>query len=345
MSQTCNQCKKIKDINDFNKKTTGFTKSCTSCLEIDKKCRDKNKCIHNKRKNRCRECGGSSICIHDKLKSECRDCDGSAFCVHNKFKSQCRECDGSAFCIHDKFKSQCRECDGSAFCIHDKKKSRCRECDGSSICIHNKHKSSCRECDGSSFCIHNKRKSRCIDCHPEKSCRTCFGIFVAHNSKYAPHCFYCYCMLNPGVEIPRQYKIKEHHVCDVLKTAFPETDLVFDKKVDNGCSRKRPDVRIECFTHTVVIECDENKHQGYSCENKRTMEIFEDLGNRPIIFIRFNPDKCSNRISCFSITKKGYLSLNKKEFKHRMGELVGVIKQNIKNIPEKDVSILKMFYE
>ena len=28
-----------------------------------------------------------------------------------------------------------------------------------------------------------------------------------------------------------------------------------------------------------------------SCENKRIMEISQDLGHRPIVFIRFNPDE------------------------------------------------------
>ena len=32
------------------------------------------------------------------------------------------------------------------------------------------------------------------------------------------------------------------------------------------------------------------KHSGYICENKRTMEIFQDIGCRLCVFIRFNPD-------------------------------------------------------
>ena len=69
--------------------------------------------------------------------------------------------------------------------------------------------------------------------------------------------------------------------------------MVFDKKIDDGCSLRRPDVRIECMTHTIIIECDKNKYQGYSCENKRTMKIFQDLGS--IVFLRFNQDLYHNR--------------------------------------------------
>ena len=43
----------------------------------------------------------------------------------------------------------------------------------------------------------------------------------------------------------------------------------------------------------MIIECDENAHKYADeiCENKRTMQIFEDLAKRPIVIIRFNPDK------------------------------------------------------
>ena len=36
------------------------------------------KCEHNKRKDRCRECGGSSFCEHDRDKSSCKECGGSS---------------------------------------------------------------------------------------------------------------------------------------------------------------------------------------------------------------------------------------------------------------------------
>ena len=81
-------------------------KTCEKCqTRVNNK-----KCIHDKRKQQCKDCGGSSICIHDKRKSTCRECDGSAICIHDKFKSHCRICGGGSFCIHDKRRSDCREC-------------------------------------------------------------------------------------------------------------------------------------------------------------------------------------------------------------------------------------------
>ena len=50
--------------------------------EYMKQYRLKNKCLHNKQKYKCKECGGSSICIHNKLKSRCKDCSLQLYLVN-----------------------------------------------------------------------------------------------------------------------------------------------------------------------------------------------------------------------------------------------------------------------
>ena len=50
------------------------------------------KCLHNRIKYICKECGGSSICPHNREKSRCKECGGSQICSHNRRKSQCKEC-------------------------------------------------------------------------------------------------------------------------------------------------------------------------------------------------------------------------------------------------------------
>ena len=152
------------------------------------------------------------------------------------------------------------------------------------------------------------------------------------------------CVLNPDVEIPRRYKLKEHHMVDTLKDKFPDVKMVFDKKVDNACSLRRPDVRIECLTHTVIVECDENQHKNTSCEDKRTMELFKDLGNRPLVMIRFNSDKYGDVDSCFKFTRAGSLSLNKKEWRKRINVLCKYIEDNLHTVPEKEVNVEYLFY-
>ena len=122
-------------------------KTCTSCRESKKKSREKNRCPHDKRKERCKACKGSEICEHDKRKDTCHDCKGSQICEHDKIKNTCRDCKGSQICEHDKRKNTCHDCKGSQICEHDKIKNTCRDCKGSSFCEHDKIKYKCKVCD------------------------------------------------------------------------------------------------------------------------------------------------------------------------------------------------------
>ena len=49
------------------------------------------KCEHGRRKDKCKECGGSGICAHGRRKDECKHCGGSAICPHGKNKYRCKE--------------------------------------------------------------------------------------------------------------------------------------------------------------------------------------------------------------------------------------------------------------
>jgi len=51
-------------------------------------------------------------------------------------------------------------------------------------------------------------------------------------------------------------KLKEHRLVDSFREYYEDIELVHDKRIDDGCSLRRPDLRIECFTHTIIIECD-----------------------------------------------------------------------------------------
>ena len=41
----------------------------------------------------------------------------------------------------------------------------------------------------------------------------------------------------------------------------------------------------------LIVEVDERQYADYntSCERRRMMELFEDAGSRPVVFLRFNP--------------------------------------------------------
>ena len=331
-----------------------------------KECGGSQICEHNRKKSSCKECGGSQICEHNRIKYVCRDCNGVSICIHNRYKPMCKECKGSQICEHNRVKQICKDCDGASICEHNKKRNECKDCDGASICEHGvirrvcvrcdgvglcEHKRQryhCKDCGGNGICEHKKSKFTCLICNPEKACKYCNSAYVHIQSRYHPFCFMCYCVLHPDEKIPRRFHIKETYLREEIQKKFSDLNIIFNRKIDNGCSNRRPDIFIECFTHTIIIECDENQHSGYSCENKRIMEIFQDLGNRPLVLIRFNPDAYieeSKKIpSPFKYTKSGLLSLNKPEWKWRIKELNRAIFNNLSIIPTKEITIIHLFY-
>lgn len=314
------------------------------CIE----CHGASICEHNRRRSRCIDCKGGSICEHNKLKSRCIDCDGSELCEHKIRKERCIECQGSSICIHKIRKSRCVECNGNEICIHKNNKSCCVECHGKNICEHNKLHYQCVDCDGKNICEHKTRKSACITCTPSIACQHCKFVSII-GSKWKPYCFRCYCILHPDAIIPRKYKLKEHHVTDALKEHFKEEiTMVFDKRVEGGCSKRRPDIMIDFGSHCLMIEIDENKHTNYSCEEKRMVELYEDIGFRKIIFLRFNPDgytlENKKYPSPFKYTSSGILQLHEAEMNRRMTELIKEIEIHKVNEPLQQLSVYYLFY-
>ncbi len=353
MSETkvCIECNKNKEISLYRKGRN----QCKEC------CKLKSKCIHNRIKSSCKDCGGASICEHNKLRSHCKECGGKQICEHNKLRCRCKECKGSSICEHNKIRSRCKICEGGQICKHNKIRYNCKQCTVTSFCIHNRYKSQCKECGGTAFCIHNKRKSNCIDCNPSCSCIECKNVYSDKRSLCHPYCQACFCNKYPDHENSTLYKIKERYLRDELRERFPnlQINMVFDKVVEGGCSNRKPDIFIELLTYSIIIECDENQHKNYECENKRTMQLFEDLGNRPLILIRFNPDGYTKKnkekekgcfkplISIDDVNRRKFYDINNIEWKRRVDVLEKVIHENISidTFPAKEVTEIKLFYD
>ncbi|GAQ93391.1 hypothetical protein KFL_014920010 [Klebsormidium nitens] len=131
--------------------------------------------------------------------------------------------------------------------------------------------------------------------------------------RYKRHCLRCYVHLFPGEKVSRYYKVKEQHFVDYIKAAgvFPgDAGITFDRRLQGGCSGRKLDIFVDLYTHTVHCENDEDQHHNYTCENKRTMELFQDAGNRPQVQLRFNPDGFKSAQgrkypSCFKYNKLG----------------------------------------
>jgi len=315
-----------------------------------------NDCIHNKRKSRCIECMGSEICIHKKLKSRCIECGGSELCFHNKLRPFCKECGGSHFCEHGKRKSRCKICKGSQICIHNINKICCKECNSDSFCEHNLKKSRCIKCHGKDICAHNKLKYFCLDCdYKTKLCVNCKLVYKL--KKYNNHCLRCYIYLFPDKPVCRNYKTKETSVAEFVTNNYSNFTWRLDKKIEDGCSKRRPDLICDLGYQVLIIEIDENMHEGYdcSCENKRIMQLSQDVGHRPIVLIRFNPDSYINQngekiASCWGTTPKTGIIKLKNNKQNEWNERLDSLKQQIdywsnpKNKTEKTIETINLFY-
>ena len=178
---------------------------------------------------------------------------------------------------------------------------------------------------------------------------------VPNNKKHEGYCLFCYVNLFPDKPITRNYKTKEKDVVDRILKLFPDFTWVSDKKIQDGCSKRRPDLLLDMGTHIIIVEIDENGHTDYEClcENKRLMEISQDLNFRPIVFIRFNPDDYIdiNGIkikSCWKINKvTGLLNIDTKkqnEWDMRINVLIDQIEHWINNASEKMIEIIELFY-
>jgi hypothetical protein len=184
-------------------------------------------------------------------------------------------------------------------------------------------------------------------------CRQCKDTMA--NDKYDGYCCRCFCFLFPDEPRSFLYLAKELMWREYLIEWFKNTNFNIDfelpiyNKTLGGCSLRRPDCVVDCYTHVLVLENNENRHPGYTCDSKRCCELFLDFGNRPIIFVNFNPDAYKeNEIkykSCFSYTnKRKSLILNKKEMGRRMDCMFDTILYHMENIPEREMTQEYLFY-
>jgi len=310
-------------------------------------------CEHGRLRAQCKECGGVRICEHGKQKSRCKECGGSGICEHGREKYSCKDCGGSSICKHGIVKYRCKECDGSSICIHKRLKFLCKDCGGSGICEHGKNKTICKECGGARICIHGKQKPHCKDCGGSKLCKSPHCSTKAIK-KYDGYCMPCCIHLFPETPVARNYKTKETATVHAVQEAFPNFSWVSDKRVADGCSLRRPDLMVDMGTHLVIVEVDENQHTAYdsSCETKRLMQISQDVGHRPIVFIRFNPDSYTVKgvkvPSCWHANKLGIMVVVKKraqEWEHRLARLKESIGHWVVQGTEKTVEIVELFYD
>ena len=69
-------------------------------------------CPHGRRRNRCKDCGGSSFCEHGRQRTLCKECGGGSICEHGRQRFQCKDCRGGGICEHGRLRSKCKDCGG-----------------------------------------------------------------------------------------------------------------------------------------------------------------------------------------------------------------------------------------
>ena len=351
---------------------------CRSCGAVALKCTE---CGVNNRKNGglCGACGAArKMCI--KCNVNCAVLNGICkACGANK--------DERLLCSVEGCRNQ--KVQGNLCTLHGAERKLCsvagceKQVQNNSVCV--EHGSAVRMCSvancgnqvrNNGVCIrHGARKFLCIadGCTNQKQkghlcvqhgarvtadkCKYCKitkgSNRVAKDGSQIRACARCFYYYHPDENVPRRYMLKQHYIHDELKKEFGEDFFKYDQVVDGGCSRRRPDWMRDCGTFTIIIECDEDEHKRYEgiCENKRMMALFQDLADRPLIVIRFNPDSYTDgkgeRVQgCFRIsTDNSTITPHDVEFDKRFSALKETIKRYVamREI-DREIVVEKLFF-
>ncbi|BAT22646.1 hypothetical protein [Yellowstone lake phycodnavirus 3] len=171
-------------------------------------------------------------------------------------------------------------------------------------------------------------------------CRTLMcDVILSHSKGY---CARCYAYMFPDEKHGR-FKTREMKLKEYLIAQYPDKTITHDKRVE--CHLYRPDFVFDMGSHTIVIELDENQHKSYdtSCDNKRLVSIFQGLGSRPMVLLRFNPDRYESARGCFK--KDGSLVDNGKEWNTRTAILKTRIDHWLANQPEREITTEHLFFD
>ena len=245
---------------------------------------------------------------------------------------------------------------------YEKKALYCRKCALSDM-INIKSKM-CIKCNNTQPIYNYKNEKKalyCVSCKltnmvniKDKMCKTEL-CYTQIKNKYKGYCLRCFIYNFPDSKIIRDYGTREAKVSEFIKESYKDLNITYNKIIDGGCSSHRPDIFIDCLTHSVIIEVDEHQHKNgktynHECELRRLNNLFTDLADRPIVFIRFNPDSYINKKnklvkSCFEYTEDKGLPKATKTLKPRLKKLKEVIDKNLTKVPNENITKIKLYYD
>lgn len=226
----------------------------------------------------------------------------------------------------------------------------------------------CKECEEDGY-LHqahwgNKNEGKKTHCKKHKKpgmedkvhkkCQDCELFYVNSYSQYKPYCESCYIFRNPTTTIARRAQFKEKKVLEYIFEKFPKTQYSWlsNNIIPNGCSQRRPDLLLDLGYQVIIIEVDEFQHKTYDteCENKRVMEMYQDLNFRPVVLIRFNPDAYENHSgkrvpSCWADKKNMIKKKQINEWSARLQTLSNTIEYWLQENTTKSLEIVKLYFD
>jgi len=173
------------------------------------------------------------------------------------------------------------------------------------------------------------------------------------NKKLRGYCSYCFFHTFPDEPITRNYKTKENSVVNFIKEEFKQYDITCNKLIQDGCTKRRPDILFDFGEKVIIIEIDENQYRDYdtTCEQERLNNLIEDINYRNLILIKFNPDYYKLGVkhinSPWKLNKNNGLLeiINKKEWNKRLNTLKEVLENIIKEDIIELFKIIPLFYD
>lgn len=122
----------------------------------------------------------------------------------------------------------------------------------------------------------------------EKTCELCKLVDQIPSNRTL--CSTCYPHSKQRILHKKEIRVKT--VLDANKILV----MSYDKIPEGACSKYRPDFVIDCGNSLIILEVDENQHFSYACECEvsRMIQLHNDFGGIPLIFIRYNPDDYKN---------------------------------------------------
>lgn len=188
------------------------------------------------------------------------------------------------------------------------------------------------------LCLTHKKEGMVDVKNPRCKTPMCDIILPGSNTGYCARCSAYMFPDKPTRFKTRELKLKEH-----LVIKYSDKTITHDKRVE--CHLYRPDFVFDMGSHTIVIELDENQHKAYdtSCDNKRLMSIFQGLGSRPMIMLRFNPDKYTGAPGCFK--NDGQLSGNGREWTRRVKYLDERLEHWFGTQPDREIILEHLFFD